>query len=63
MHVLKESLCLASTCEEEKKLAFLQGAGKYFVGLTKDALLFMSGFIQAGPAWERCDNDVITTVT
>lgn len=60
MHVfVKKSLCLSSACEDE----YFIRAGKYFDGLTKDALLFMSGFIQAEPTGVWCDNEVIATVT
>lgn len=35
----------------EEKKHFIR-AGKCILGLTKEALLFMSGFIQAEPMWE-----------
>lgn len=60
---LTESLCLASACEEKKKLVFYK-SWQIFCWPDKRRLYYLClGFIQAEPAWERRDNDVITTVT
>lgn len=58
---LKDTLCLARACEEDKKLVFYKGWKMFFWPEKRRLYCLCLGFIQSEPVRERCDNDVITS--